>query len=304
MIPVARKLSILLMVALLMVSGIAAAPATIAVPSYSANLAMQATQETISFPARSADLPSDAYWAVREFGEGCCTLDLNVVRWSDGSWSDRTGSSANDQDYTWNVPIYAPANGVIASCWRNFPDDPSPGANPSNNNISAAGNNIVIITDQGNAIVLAHFRAGTISAELCPTNADTTQYPATMTKEGDWRVAAYINPANRPRVTEGDYIGRAGNSGNTSGPHLHMSLTEITGTDAWGREARAANSSPMRFRHGWGHRYEQSQQDAPAGWSRLLGGNFIGDPACASYQANSPACGFKMVHPSPYLRRG
>lgn len=253
-----------------------------------------AAQETISFPSRSSDLANDSYWTVGEFGEGCCTLDLNVRRWDGDSWEKRTGSSTNAQDYDWNVPPYAPANGVIASCWRNFPDDPSPGVNPPNNNIFTGGNHVVIITDQGNAISMAHLKEGTIRADLCPSNAGSTQFPSTMTKQGDWRVAAYIKQADRPRVTEGDFIGRAGNSGNSSGPHLHMSISNITGTDGNGREQLAASSSAIKLRNVWGHRFEENQKDTSDGWYRFLGGEF---------SEASPHSGFKMLHPSPYLRR-
>src|SRR5688572_22344814 len=31
-------------------------------------------EESISFPARSADLAANSYWTVTEFSEGCCTL--------------------------------------------------------------------------------------------------------------------------------------------------------------------------------------------------------------------------------------
>ncbi len=261
-------------------------------------------QETIIFPSHASDLALDSYWSVSEFGEGCCTLDFNVRRWDGDSWSKGSGSKTNAQNYDWSVPLYAPASGVIASCWRNFPDDPSPGVNPPNNDIFAGGNHLSILTDEGNLIFMAHLKSGTIPSELCPPNAGSTQYPPTLDKEGTWRIAAYINPKDRPRITEGDYVGRVGNSGRSSGPHLHMSMFDITGTDANGREATSPDSKPMRFRYGWGHRFEKNQQDAPDGWYRLRGGGFSGDPKCDHYQANSPDCGFKMVHASPYLRRG
>ena len=49
-----------------------------------------------------------------------------------------------------------------------------------------------------------------------------------MKKEDGWRVAAYIKPSARPRVQEGQFIGRVGNSGNSGGPHLHMSRHRVT----------------------------------------------------------------------------
>lgn len=105
--------------------------------------------ETLTFPSRSSDLPPDSYWIVAEFGEGCCTLDLNTRRWDGNRWNKSTGSAANEQDFDWDLKLYAPANGVIASCWRSFPDDLSPGVNPTNNNVFTGGNHLVIITDQG-----------------------------------------------------------------------------------------------------------------------------------------------------------
>jgi len=262
-------------------------------------------QETFSFPARSSDLDLSAYWAVREFSEGCCTIDFNVRKYSQsaGKWRGGTGGATNAQDFTWNVPIYAPASGEIASCWRNFPDDPSPGVNPDNNNqIFGGGNHVVIVTGAGNAVSLNHFRSGTIRADLCPPNAGTASFPSTTDKQGDWRVAAYVDPPGRPRVREGEFIGRVGNSGNSSGPHLHVSVQPVTGTDGNGREA-LGKRQPFRFRQAWGHRYEESDKDTPGGWYRWRGAQFTGDPACPGYQANTPSCGFKMIHASPYLRR-
>ncbi|MGH9320011.1 MAG: hypothetical protein ACRD3V_09005, partial [Vicinamibacteria bacterium] len=202
------------------------------------------------------------------------------------------------------VPLYAPASGEIASCWRNFPDDPQPGVNPPNNDqIFTGGNHVVIITDEGNAISLNHFKSGTIPASLCPSNPGAGQFPSTMDKEGDWRVAAFIDAADRPRVREGDFLGRVGNSGKSGGPHLHISRHRVINTPLNGREVLAASSSPLKFRHGWGHRFEVGQQHTSGGWYRLRGGNFTGDPGCPAWQANSPGCGFKTLHPSPYLRR-
>lgn len=269
-----------------------------------------AVSETLTFPSRASDLPAGSYWAVTEFSEGCCTLDLNVQRWDDSKegseeWVGGTGNTQNDQHLDWNVPLYAPANGVVISCWRNFPDDPQPSVNPPNNdNIFTGGNHVVILTDQGNAISLNHLKSGTVPPELCPRNADDTAFPSTMSKdEGDWRIAAYVEPADRPRIREGTFLGRVGNSGKSGGPHLHLSIREVNGTDSKGREKLAAASSPLKFRHGWGHRFENDENHTPDGWFRARGGDFKGDPACPDYKDNAPSCGFKMLHASPYLRR-
>jgi hypothetical protein len=250
-------------------------------------------QEMVSFPARSSDLADGSYWHVGQFLHGCCgAIDLSVVRYDGGAhqWVSGTGST-HEENYTWDVPIYAPANGWIASCWRNFPDDPNGGGQPENEElIFTGGNHVVIITDEGNAISLNHLKAGTIRPELCPSNAGNTTFPETMdTQGGDWRVAAFIDSADRPRIREGEYIGRAGESGNAGGPHLHMGIYPVLDDlDGDGREKLGA-SVPLRFRQGWGHYYEASDRDTPEGWYRLLGGQVAGDPT--------------LFHPSPYLRR-
>src|SRR5262245_28543418 len=256
-------------------------------------------QETFSFPSRAADLGEGAYWVLDSSDEGCCTLDLTVMRWSGNHWVDGTDLSKNDGYYTWNTPYYAPANGYIASCWRSFPDDPAPGTQPPNNaNIFKGGNHVVIITDQGNAFSLNHFKSNSIPAELCPSNPDGTPFPpgGAQDAQGNWRPQAYIDPANRPRVREGDFIGRAGNSGGSSNPHLHISVQPVLPElDAWGREL-LGDKMPFNFRDAWAHPYDRESQTTVDGWYRMRGGEFAADPNCAE-------CSATMIHPSPYLRR-
>ena len=263
--------------------------------------------ETITFPARSSNLAPNSYWAVSEFSEGCCTLDLNVHRWNGSSWPGGNPGIENSDDYTWNVPLYSPANGRVISCWRNSPDNPKQGsANklPQVNNsansgngitktIFGGGNHIVIITDENNVISLNHFKQGSIPASLCPSNNDGTVNVPTMAKEDGWRSAAYIEPADRPRVLEGQFLGRAGNSGNSTGPHLHISMKRVTSTPANGREVLSASSVPLQIRQAWAHRYENNSPQNPENWFRQRGEGFS--------EAGNPSK--KMLHPSPYLRR-
>ncbi len=224
-----------------------------------------------------------------EFSEGCCTLDLQVKRWEGSKWDNGSGNAQN-QSYDWNVPLYAPASGVIASCWRNFPDD-------NNDQIFTGGNHVAIVTDKGNVISLNHLKQGTIPKELCPSNAGNQQYPDTMKKEDGWRVAAYIKPSDRPRVQEGQLIGRVGEFGNAKGPHLHMSLHRVTDPgDDTNRTKTAEESSPLNIRYAWAHSFHENQQVTAGGWFRLRGTDFAKDAGCL------PDCN-KMLHASPYLRR-
>jgi hypothetical protein len=84
-------------------------------------------QEAISFPGNAGDLEPDSYWVVSNFREGCCTLDMNVHRWDGDQWAMRTDGGYNDDDFSFHVPVYAPVDGEIASCWRQIPDNPKPG---------------------------------------------------------------------------------------------------------------------------------------------------------------------------------
>lgn len=254
--------------------------------------------ETFSFPSRAADLGDGAYWTLDSSDEGCCILDLTVMRWVGNHWVDGTDLSRNDGYYTWNKPYYAPANGYIASCWRSFPDDLAPGEDPPNaENIFGGGNHVVIITDDNNAISLNHFKSNSIPAGLCPSNPDGTQFPpgGAQQAQGDWRPQAYIQPEDRPRVREGDFIGRAGSSGNSSNPHLHISVQPVIGDDAWGREL-LGDKMPFNFRDAWAHHYDSHSQTTVDGWYRMRGEDFAADPNCAE-------CSATMISPSPYLRR-
>lgn len=280
-----------------------ATAAALAAPATGVGVA--AAQEIITFPGRAADLPDGAYWAVREFSEGCCIIDFNVRKWEGSKWDGSSGSG-NAGEYDWGVPLYAPASGVIASCWRSFPDNSGSTRHadfPSK--IFTGGNHVTILTDDGNAIAMAHFQQNTIPKSLCPSNNNDNPVPSTMAKEGDWRVASYI-ATNRPRVEEGQYLGLVGNSGESGGPHLHMDIRNVAGTDSKGRED-LSGAQPIRFRHMWGYNYDELAKDTPGGWYRLRGNEFTGgtDEKCKSgtWTPGRGDCRFKMIHASPYFRR-
>lgn len=236
-------------------------------------------QETVSFPARSSDLINGRYWTVAEFSEGCCKMDFQVKRYVNNHW---VGADDQGASLDYGVPLYAPANGEVCSCWRNFPDENS-------DQIFKGGNHIKIKTAENNIISLNHLKPGSIPQGLCPNNNDNTVYPSNMTHQGKWYVAGYIEPQNRPKIKEGEFIGQVGDSGNSAGAHLHMSIAPVIGIDQFGRED-VGNERPLRFRQAWGHSYTNNQNVRPEGWYRYLGGEFTNND-------------FKIIHPSPFLRR-
>ena len=104
----------------------------------------------------------------------------------------------------------APWPGTVVVAFDRMPD--SQGANFVTDPADAAGNVIVIETDTGLCVVLAHLRHGT-----------------SRVSEGD-------------RVREGDPLALVGNSGNTSVPHLHLQVQ--THHDLWDPDNR---SVPFAF---------------------------------------------------------
>jgi len=114
-------------------------------------------------------------------------LDLVVVE--DGSTHAGDGLALEDY-HCWNRPILAPAAGTVAAAVDGLPDQPPGTMDPAN----PAGNHVVLDLGNDEFAFLAHLRQGSVAV-----------------KPGE-------------RVESGQEIGRCGNSGNTSEPHLHFHL--------------------------------------------------------------------------------
>jgi hypothetical protein len=99
--------------------------------------------------------------------------------------------SSNLEDYgCWNRPVLAPISGVVSSIHDGEPDE-TPGKIAETSNY--AGNHVVLKSEKtGTYLLIAHLARGSVAV-----------------KAG-------------ARVEEGDPIGRCGNSGRTSEPHVHL----------------------------------------------------------------------------------
>ena len=98
----------------------------------------------------------------------------------------------NEDYYCFDQKIVAPAAGVVASVENGVADN-VPGVM---NAQVAMGNHVILDHGNGEFSFLCHFRQGTVAV-----------------KKGD-------------KVKAGDLLGRAGNSGNSSEPHLHYHLQD------------------------------------------------------------------------------
>ncbi len=88
----------------------------------------------------------------------------------------------------WGDTLYSPCDARVNSLENRLPDYTPPQGDPHN----PAGNHVELETDDGVRIFLAHMQKGSVRVKI-----------------GD-------------RVRRGDPLGKVGNSGNTSEPHLHI----------------------------------------------------------------------------------
>ncbi len=109
---------------------------------------------------------------------------------------DHTGDrSRNEDTFTFGARVNAPADGKIIALENTIDDNSRPGVINNNiNNSNLAGNYVLIDHFNGEYSMLAHFKKGSIIVAV-----------------GDM-------------VVQGQEVGKAGNSGNSTGPHLHYHL--------------------------------------------------------------------------------
>src|SRR6478672_8946238 len=169
-----------------------------------------------SFPGKSADLGNGQYWtgvsAAHASGGGTqlFAYDLLIRKFDsdNNNWPTSVPGSDNTQNqnyYIWGKPIYAMADGVVVEFRDGIaantpPGLPSPTPNP------VEGNHFYI--QHGDDLALyAHFQSGTLNPALTSgPNAGGTG----------------------ATVTQGQLLGLAGNSGNSSEPHLHIHVDRAT----------------------------------------------------------------------------
>lgn len=146
-------------------------------------------------PAATVRLPAAAPLRV---GWGGDSLAVNYhAAYPDQRWAydlavdpNFTGSTELDDYGCWGVPVVAPAAGEVVIAQDGLPDE-VPGR-VSNNFAAPTGNHVVIQLPTEPYLVIAHLQRDSVAVAV-----------------GD-------------SVEEGQVIGRCGNSGNTSEPHIHI----------------------------------------------------------------------------------
>lgn len=109
----------------------------------------------------------------------------------------------NSDYYAFGKPILSPTNGTVVKVIDSIKDN-TPG---EMNRKALTGNTVIIKTQNEEYLLLAHFQEGTIAV-----------------KEGQV-------------ISAGDFLGKSGNSGNSSEPHLHIqAMTDISMKEGLGLE--------------------------------------------------------------------
>jgi hypothetical protein len=201
-------------------------------------------QGSYLFPARAADLRPQEYWrtngathGIGAEGSQSFAYDMGVFGFDEhgGGWSwllPKTTGDENDDLRIWGKPIYAMADGMVRHCLYQVPSNPHPLKGSTQEELDkelaeqkdkywgafesehgGAGNHLYI--QHGDEIVLyAHMQPDKIPVPLRTVGAP---------------------------VTAGELLGLAGNSGNSSAPHLHVHAIR-------GKEAEVGPLRPFLFR--------------------------------------------------------
>lgn len=168
---------------------------------------------------------------------GMMKYDADKDTWSEVKPGTDWKKIKNSDYYIYGKPVYAMGDGTIIRCWRNAPQNPRPFSSAlgddfneafkdqdwlsqewRNKMMSGAGNHLLVQEDDGDLILYAHAQTGSIPTSLCPHNA--TLYSKADVNSSDSE--ADVPAAQQVRIHAGQKLYLAGNSGNSSAPHLHV----------------------------------------------------------------------------------
>lgn len=158
------------------------------------------------FPGQASDLKSSEAWQASSnhvADHQVFALDMGVRGWNGANFGSRYPDTDDTSKENWRVygsPVYAMAGGTVCFAvndheeWPHPTDRSASPTSPSLGGYSRGGNHIFVKT--GDEISLyAHLQPGSIPPELVVVGAP---------------------------VQRGQYLGKVGLSGDTSGPHLHI----------------------------------------------------------------------------------
>jgi Bacterial tandem repeat domain 1 len=239
-------------------------------------VAPAAFAEEYRFPLRGDDLnPGERVFTGNHArgiqGEGEDLVGRRYV--GDGKWSRLKdgGSETVNKDYVlYDKGVFAMADGKVVGCWRNAPQNPPGGLHKdfvtgyrlvdgtriAVGRIPGGGNMLFVDNTDGKRVLYAHMQPDTVPAELCPNNA--ALFPRDMTiPEGDDYLM--LPSSAQVAIRKGRFLGKVGNSGSSSEPHLHI------------HAERAGEPAIMRFERGLSKPFVEGNTDIKGGWTSFAG---------------------------------
>lgn len=167
------------------------------------------------------DLPIKGKWAAAHAGGAEIVnyhhisnqqkFAMDIVKLSDKNKVFKENGGKPEHFYSFGEDVFSPIDGKIIAVVTDLPDKDISFV-PDTAERNPAGNHVVIKTKDNLYVFMAHFQNGSIVVE----------------KDAE--------------IKSGDFIGKVGNSGNTSFPHLHLHVQ--TSSDLYDKEAVGL---PFRF---------------------------------------------------------
>ena len=241
-------------------------------------------------PFKADDLRDDerVYWgrAIHsDSGPQKYGYDLGLLRYLEAKkeWASVPdgGSLEKNSDYfIYGTPVYAMQDGTVLACWRNSPENPKANGQgegfwnaeltkypKGKSRIYGGGNGFWIKQADGSIVEYAHFQAGSVPASLCPHNDTLLPLIDSPDVTDAWPYIR-VNPAEAKTVKKGQLLGKVGNVGTSSAPHLHVHR-EKGGQDGTTR----TSGSPVEidFRSGLSVPLDHSKGPYQTGWTRFAG---------------------------------
>lgn len=220
----------------------------------------------LDFPLRSDDINLNYRYSTSDHSSGGTQLqakDIGAVRHiGNNKWSslktDGADSTVNSNYIVYGTKIRAMSDGTVVGCWRNSPENKAGSKLQSvlDGYIGRGGNHVWILQDDGVYVLYAHAQPGTVPTTLCPHNNTLLSSPSF----NPWTTEGKVN--NGVRVHAGQVLGIVGNSGNSTGPHLHVHMEK--------------DGAPVKMKFAHGSTTPYSNNTAPVGgpWT-LLAGNAL-----------------------------
>ncbi len=190
----------------------------------------------LSLPFKASDFGTDEYvtgYSMHGGGDQVFAYDLGVQAYADNGWRDllppATDWGKNENYRIWGKPVYAMADGTVMHFESNIPNNWKPDGSDAGMkkqkdelwgsfDYGGSGNHFYI--RHGNVVALyAHLQKGSLTSKFKKVGAV---------------------------VKKGDLLGKAGNSGNSSGPHTHIHIKKYKNSDPESGAFR-----PLLFNNGY-----------------------------------------------------